>query len=394
MSDNSPAGIAWDLPADADPARDNSGMLPDLILFTLVALPMTVPVLRLPLPEVAGIGVIGLAWLRRPTTPTPRPRWFPWLLALLWLVLAASSFLNGVDATRRLGHLAIYAGLALTLSSGRIHRLGATRGLGLGLAIAVVSGLVNWVVPVFGTGYTGRLTGLFHDPNVAGFELTVLGAVALTGARHGPRRWWGVLALVGSVVLTYSRTSLVAMFLGGVWLSVRRVGRTWMALALSGVAAFGVSSIPADLWLWGPFSGREGSDELRSRILAHEQAKLALHPWIGNGGGTSRVTLGPEQTFFFHSSYLGLRNEVGWIGLAVFVALFGLVFWRLVTVPHHLRHPWHEASLIMVAIVGLSLGEVFLELPTAIVLGLAMRHALAPTELATSDGTASPDHVF
>ncbi len=386
--------LAWDLPADVDEAQANSSRLLDLILFTLIALPTAVPVLGLPLPETASIALIGLASLRRPSMPNRRPTWFPVLLVALILMLTASSVYNGVTATRRLGHMAIYVLLALTLSSGRVHRLAAVRGLGVGLGIGIVSGVLNAVVPIFGSGYGGRLTGLFHDPNVAGYQLTVLGALALTGARHGPRRWVGILALAAAVWFTLSRTSLIAMALGALWLLLRRLGSGRVAIAATALAAWGASTIPSNVRLWGPFASREGSDELRGRILDAEQVLLHQHLWVGNGAGTSRVVLGPDQSFFFHSSYLGLRNEAGWVGLAIMLALVGLVLYRLVSLPQRLRHPWHEASLIMLALVAMSLGEVLLEMPAAIALGLGMRHVISPMELWRSDRTASPDHIF
>lgn len=382
---------AWTEVREEDP-HDRQSYPIEFFLFALLPLPLTVPVINLPLPEIAGLVLVARGFLRAPDPDLRRPGWFAGLLVALWLWFAAVAFLREVDGTRRLGHLAIYILLALCLSSGRLHRLSAVRGTAVGLAVGAVSGFLGGRLGLEST-YVDRLTGLFSDPNVAGFTMVVLGAIAVTGARSGIRRWLGMLGLLVAILLTLSRTSITAAVLGGAWLVLRRVlPRGWSLAAMIGLS-FAVADYARTLKNWGPFADREGSDALRELIQIAEHALLDQSPWIGHGPGTARVVVGGEY-FFFHNSYFALRAEGGWIGLAIFLMLGALLVWRLVSMPEHQRHPWYEAAIIMVAICALNLGEVLLEMPTAVVLGIAMRHLLRPDELLLGDPRNTPDHVL
>ena len=128
-------------------------------------------------------------------------------------------------------------------------------------------------------------------------------------------------------------------------------------------------------------------------------------PWYGNGGGTSRVLVDGQQ-FFFHNSYLGARNEGGWPLLIMVVLLIGLAFAGLFRADsrRHPRTPWLQVSLIATLVCALSLGEVLLDLPTAVAIGLAVaqrthlatdvhltRVGLSPRQLLGIDGPATAE---
>ncbi len=378
-------------PAPTDDTKSHSRII-EFILAMGLTVPLTVPLVNLPSPEVAGLILVLYGWFIPSDLGQERPRWFPVLLVLLWLELAASAILNGVDGTRRLGHLAIFILLALMVSSGRLHRLSLLRGMALGLFFAAITAIAARFLGIEGA-YGERLTGLFSDPNVAGFHLVVFGALVMTGARSGFRRWIGAAALVIAIGLTLSRTSLIATILGLVWLLLyKRIPGRW-ALALLAASFPALMAYAESYRYWGPFSERTGSDALRDRILAAEEQLLPISPWYGRGPGTAYVQV-EGSNFFFHSSYLGLLNEAGRIGFVIFLAAVVVLLVKLVGMPTELRQPWYEAAIIAFLLCAFNLGEVLLEIPTAIALGMAMRHLLRPHELSHGEADHNPGHVL
>lgn len=365
-----------------DARRQASSRVSDFLLCALIPLNMAVPGLpvAIPVPELAVMALALLASNRRPDTDR-RPSWFAPLLCSMWLTLALSAFLNDVDGGRRLLHMANFVVLALILSSGRVDRRSALQGIALGFVVTAASGLLNLVVPIFPSGYGDRLTGLLSDPNVAGYYLLVFGCVALAalGAFSTVRRRDLMIAvfllMTLTVILTFSRTALTALAFGLLWLGLRRLGHPRVALVALAAAAWQFSTYAERLRLWGPFEGRQGSDQLRQRIEAAEQIQVSHSGLLGNGPGTAVVDV-LDQSFYFHNSYLGMRAEGGWVLTIAFIALIALVLIRLAATSLPERAPWLEMALIALLIVGMSLGEVLLELPVAVALGLAMRHVM------------------
>ncbi|MBK9475388.1 MAG: hypothetical protein IPL94_03870 [Tetrasphaera sp.] len=379
------------VPASASEPENHSRII-EFVLAIGLTVPLTVPLLNLPSPEVAGLLLVLYGWFLPTDIGQERPRWFPVLLVLLWVELAVSAVLNGVDGTRRLGHLAIFILLALMISSGRLHRLSLLRGMALGLFFAAITAIVARFLGIEGA-YGERLTGLFSDPNVAGFHLVVFGALVMTGARSGFRRWLGAAALLIAIGLTLSRTSLIATILGLVWLLLyKRVPGRW-ALALLAASFPALMAYAESFRYWGPFSERTGSDALRDRILLAEEQLLPISPWYGRGPGTAYVQV-DGSNFFFHSSYLGLLNEAGRIGFVIFLVGVVALLFRLVGMPTELRQPWYEAAIVAFLLCAFNLGEVLLEIPTAVTLGMAMRHLLRPRELSQFEADHNPGHVL
>ena len=318
----------------------------------------------------AAAVLLGLT--RRPPSGVRLPGWVPILVLAIPVWMAVAGLLVGVGSSRRLVHLALYAALALLLAQGRYDLRAVARGLAWGLLVAVGAGL--WGV---GRGYTGRLNGFVGDPNAAGLDLVALGAVAMAHLRRGRFRWLFFACALCLIYLTFSRTALLAVGMCALWLTLLRKSRAVVAVGLVGVAIYVIGHIPEDLKVFGPFASRSGSDALRQRILAAERLQLDASPWFGNGPGSSRVLL-DGNWFYFHNSYLAARNEAGWIGLTLVLALGVLTLQALVRRPVVLRDTWHEASLVAVGVFAMNLGEVLLDLPTAVVVGVAA-NALAST---------------
>ena len=373
--------IAWDLgPVETSEERaDRETRLSDFFLFALLPLSaVTLPRVGVPVNEVAALLLTGLAVFRKPRPTPATPTWFVVGLLSLMALLVLSAQLNDGGGARRLVHMVGYLGIALALASGRVSMLSAARGLALSLAALVAYGIATLPTSL----YPGRLTGVLADPNVAAYVLTTLGLVSVP---HVQSRWLRrvlLLTIAIGVVLSFSRTGLLAMLFVLLWVLIGKRVRLSGGILLVAGLVYLVSHIPDDLRLLGPFANRTGSDELRARIIAQERVRIADMPWYGNGPGSAKVQVG-DDTFFFHNSYLATLNEGGWlaVGLVVFLLAGSFVLLDRAVRLGSKEAVWMQCAVIAVLVVGTTLGEVLLDLPTAVVLGFAVSTALhrAPT---------------
>jgi O-antigen ligase len=372
---------SWDVfpTLEDESSRDsNDGRVVDFFLFA--TMPMSYFQVRgLPASELAAGLVVGLALLRK-----PRVRSTPWLtlglLGLLGLMLLSAQ-LNGasIDPGRRLLHLTLYVALALTAAQGRFHTRSMAKGFAVGLLVSVGAYYAG-----YGTGYPGRLAGLMADPNSAGYILSTLGCLALAGL--GTSRWRVPLGLLLAtcVVLTYSRTSMLALVLIVLWVAIgRRLAASLGSVLLIGMIWI-VTNVPVSLQTFGPFSDRSGSDALRRRIVRLEHLQISEAPWYGHGPGTSWVDVQGDR-FLFHNSYLAIHNEAGRVGQLLILVIGVLALVALLRLRPALRNPWYEAALIAVAVCAVNLGEVLLELPAALALGLAAYYAMSVRDAPPDD---------
>ena len=144
-----------------------------------------------------------------------------------------------------------------------------------------------------------------------------------------------------------------------------------------------VDNIPEGLTTFGPFSDRSGSDNLRERIIAQEQVELAGAPWYGSGPGTATVEI-RDLEFFFHNSYLAVRQEGGWGALLLVLALLVFAFVRLSRQAREgdLVAAAAQGAIIGVGVLAITLGEVLLDTPMAVAVALALGHVLqSPAEV-------------
>jgi hypothetical protein len=333
-----------------------------------------------------GLGVpansiaMGLAVLYALFAPHQGPK-LPIALAPLVVAvpawLALTSLLNDDFDIRRILNISLFAAVILAVSSGRLNRVAIGRGLALGLVVGIIWGAIT--LPR--STYLGRMTGPFGDPNAGGFLIAVCAALAIPALT---KRWQRVgLAAVSlaGVYLTESRTTMLAVAVMALWVILGRYGSPWLGLATVGVLMWWISTVPQDAFASGAFADRAGSDALRARIFALEVVDVDRNPLIGNGAGTARINV-DGMIFFYHSSYLAIRAEAGWVGFVIITALLGLVFIRLIRLRRGKRNVWYEAALLGVAVCALNLGEVLLTLPTAIALGLALQHVATEKPLA------------
>jgi O-antigen ligase len=366
--------------------RDNQGKYVDFLLFAL--LPMAqFQAGGLPVSELA----MGLAVAATSLRPA-RVRAAPWLMvplvALLGMMALSGQLNEGIDTGRRLMHLVLFTVLAFAAAQGRFHTRSMAKGLAVGLLISAGAYYAG-----YGTDYEGRLAGLMADPNAAGFLLTTLGCIALAGLSGNRARALLGMVLVVLVVLTFSRTAFLAVGLIVLWVIIGRLLASTFATILLAAMIWLVTNVPVSLQTIGPFSDRSGSDALRRRIDLLERIQISEAPWYGHGPGTSKVDVSGEL-FFFHNSYLAVLNEGGRIAQVLIVLAGALTLIALLRLRPELRNPWYEAGIIALSVCAVNLGEVLLELPTALALGLAAAHVQRmrespPPEVAQSPPTPS-----
>ena len=380
------APVVWNLSVD-DPRRQRETKPVDFVAFFAMGFPVLVlPGIGLPVNEVAPLMVCLLAANRVSTSRERIPFWFSGGLVAVLTMLAVTSYLHDLTPSRRLLHVLLYLVLATLLASGRIHVPSAARGLAVGLCTSITMSIAG-----FGPdNYAGRLTGYLGDPNAGGYVVAVLGLVALGLGPRGRLRWLLILLALAAVVLTYSRTTLLAVAFAVVWLLIGRRVSVWAGALLVGAMVYVVGHIPPQLTLFGPFSDRGGSDLLRQRIIAQEHVDISHSPIIGNGAGTATVNL-QGDVFFYHSSYLALQAEGGVVCLVLLVGVIVLTFLSIARMPRDMRNGWLEASLIALMVCAVNVGEILLELPSAIAIGMAMWHRLNATHPADAhDDAAAP----
>ena len=354
--------------------------------FALMAvLPLrNVEVAGYPVNELAMAALVGLCLFRPARGGARLPAAVVLLLGALLALLVYSGLANdeAENWTRRVGHVAILAGLIWAGGTGRL----SPRSVGVGLATGLVAVIVLAIAGIGGNTYEGRLTGFLGDPNAGAYFIAVLGTLAIffCDERWKVRAVVAVPIVVG-LVLCLSRTGLLAGAFVIVWVVLGRRLGSFGGAAMAVALVWVVNNIPKALTTFGPFSDRSGSDNLRKRIIRQEQVELTGAPWYGNGPGEATVEV-RGLDFFFHNSYLAVRQEGGWIALAIVLALLVLAFLRLSERSRagDLVAAGAQGAIIGIGVMAITLGEVLLDTPMAIAVGLALGHALTTFPRETS----------
>ena len=377
----------WNLPEQIDERAeqaDREVRMSDFLLMALLPL-RSIGVAGFPFNEFAMVALVGLCLMRPSRGGHRLPSLVIILVGALLALLVYSGMANQVEWTRRVGHVGIMAGTIWALGTGRISLRSAALGLATGLITVIGLALVG----IGGDTYPGRLTGFLSDPNAGAYFIAVLGLLAVFFCDD---RWKVRLALaaplLAGLVLTYSRTGLLAAALALIWVFVGRRLGTVSGIALAGALVWVVNNIPESLTTVGPFSDRSGSDKLRERIIAQERVQLADAPWYGHGPGTAKVSI-RDLEFFFHNSYLATRQEGGWAALILVLGLLVYAFLRLSARARRgdMAAAGAQAAIIAAAAMAITLGEVLLDNPMAIAVGFALGHALTSEPHLAQAGT-------
>lgn len=371
----------WTLPDKTIERADEADREIRMSDFALLALlPVrSIAVAGFPLNELAIVALVVLCLFRSPRGGARLPAPVVLTVGGLLAVLTYSGLENealsiDVDWTRRVGHVAIMAGLIWAGGTGRLSLRSAGAGLATGFVVTIVLAMLK----VGGDFYPGRLTGYLADPNAGAYFIAVVGIIAIffCDDRLKVRVVVGIPIITG-LVLVYSRTGLLAAAFAIVWLALgRRLGQVAGAILALGLIWI-VNNIPQSLTTVGPFSDRSGSDKLRLRIIAQEQVELAGAPWYGNGPGSATVDI-RNLTFYFHNSYLATRQEGGWVALVLILLLLGYCFVVLSRQSQRgdLKAAACQAAIIGTAVMAITLGEVLLDTPVSVVVAFALGHVL------------------
>jgi O-antigen ligase len=188
-----------------------------------------------------------------------------------------------------------------------------------------------------------RAGGPIGDANFYGLILTALLPVAVLRARDESRPMARgaalgcALALLGAIVLTYSRGALVALA-GGVvlWILLARVRRAVLIVLLL-VLTVGAFLIPRNYWERVAGSTL-GDHTILSRVRSQEIALAVFidHPLVGHGTDSypdvygdyaARLNL-PGAASHIHNTYLAVAADNGLAGLVPFAGALVLVLRR------------------------------------------------------------------
>ena len=352
---------------------------------------LSAPGIGLPIGELLmGVAVVvAVTQNRREREPLPA---FPKVMAAALVgMMTISGVLNpwlGLDAVKRIGHICLFCAVFLAIGVGLFPRRVIQKGMLIGLAIASFVGLIYLIAGLAPFGYPGRLTGiLFGDPNPAALSILALGFLSIDVVQAGVRRRFVIAAFAIPFLLTQSRGALVGLGLAIVWWAVARRFRPAAGVSIILGASAAISVLPTTIQEIGVFGSRSGSDVLRSSVLTESFRAAARGFWGGNGPGTGLIRVYGTYNFFFHNSYLAVIAEGGIISAAVVVSLILGQFLRLIALPMPLRNTWIEMAMIVILTAGFHLGEVLLDLPAAVALGLCIDWIARP---ATGRSLAQP----
>lgn len=196
-----------------------------------------------------------------------------------------------------------------------------------------------------------RINSTLRGPNPLGAYAVIVLAFIVSSwvkkrvpARLWPRLLASVLALGGVVALwaSYSRSADIGLVVAlGVIAAVtvgRRISRrTWIVTCV--VVAALVGGLVAT-WQT-PFVSQVvlHEDPTRANLVNSNDGHLSslengftrmLHEPLGGGiGSTGSASLYSNHGLIIENHYLFVAHEVGWLGLVLFVVLFGTILWRL-----------------------------------------------------------------
>ena len=373
-----PGAIDWDVFFRKDDSSlqallRKSPSLLEMILFIPLCLRLEGFVPGVPVADISAILLSIMAFGRK-----PKVGWQPAFgYRMLLFAIPAWTLITGIYNYQlpftRMGHIVAWALVIAASTSGRLNMRALVGSIGVSQVIATAYGIIT--LPQ--STYPGRMIGMFGDPNTAGLHLLVLGLV-YAGIAQRNRKYFIVLAisLVG-IFLTFSRTTWLGLGLALAWVFIPKRFNVWFkALLLFGVykAVIGYAN---DVKNEGSFSDRAGSDHLRSLIAPLEEELVAAKPLMGHGPGTLTVRLEANE-FFFHSSYLLLRAEGGWI---MFYLMLTLLVLTIIKVSHPLStlpNRYLEAAPIAILVCAANLGNVFLSYPACLALAACTWWAHAP----------------
>ncbi|KQT59897.1 hypothetical protein ASG52_19350 [Methylobacterium sp. Leaf456] len=335
-----------------------------------------------------------MAWLFLAAVTLLQARRFLWLLrdpvlalAGLHVVLATVSaawslaplytFVNGIGLIGYLGLACLVAvrlpeRTALRVMTGSLFAL-----IGGGLVVGNLVPDMGWIPPSHGEPQW-RFQGVSGQPNVcaqqAGYLLTL--AVCARRERHLTRGAFlaCLVVAVAAILLSNSRTTLLACLLAWALVALRERGRLQVLavpVAVAAALALLVVSLGGLAGFDGLFGGltRSGSaSELttltgRTEIWAVAADLIAQRPLLGWGyNGTEQLIADSVPTTFYgshvntHNMSVQLVLGLGFLGALPGLGFVAGLLWRLVRSPD----PTRDQVTLLMAVSGLSEAPIFI----------------------------------
>jgi O-Antigen ligase len=361
-------------------------LLPWLLVVPIVLPGLNVTFLHIPLADLSCAGLLFVAYMSGRRTALSIPGY---LTVALCSVVAVALFTFVVDtpplagAEKRILHLILFTLLIATVAKGRISPHNLRRGILVGLALGLLSGLAGLAGVSSLDYYAGRLTGWFGDPNVACFITITLGMVAYHHARDRRNGNLTLLLIVVIVALTLSRTGILALGLVFLWIFVIRHVPNYLAIVIVAVVTVAILSLPETIQTLGPYQAHAASDTFRSLVDQLSLQSLKANYVLGAGPGTAFLILPNGNPFFFHNSYYAGLSEFGLLGGAAYLALLIPTAFKLLQIRP--RSYALESALLSVVIFALTIGEILFTLTAAIALGSAWYYILSSRTVAQDD---------
>lgn len=299
--------------------------------------------------RLAALGLLAIAVLREPAVPEPPTASQRCVLGALVAIAGAATAttLWSIDVTTTLEQIVLLWTMIViaAVASRRRWRsvdvvVGDVRVMVAVIAVVLLAGLVGHALGIVPLPYGGRFQGLLANPNMAAQVGTLAVFLALAVLR-GRRSWIALACIAASattIVLSESRTAIVAVVIGVVWVAALAGARGLVAVVGSGIAAVCAATLlgPGPLQLaLGRFGQPTDGDGLsgRSFIWAAGLDAVAdrMHGW---GWGTSEQVLAAayrsgatrELALTFHNSLLQVAVEGGVLAaVLLLVAYAGLV---------------------------------------------------------------------
>lgn len=294
-----------------------------------------------------------------------RPPVTQWLVRGLWLAagLTTASVLWSVDRPETAAQaiaLVSLVSIVHGLLTRRWHDPDAiARDLRVGFWMMTgtfVASLAAFALGVSGAAsYFGRMQGVYNNPNLLAFLCTLTIAIGWGLFRHyrNPAYLAGVLVAFAAVLLSESRTSLIALVAGAAWL----IARTEAVVVVRSALLIGIATLSYGVgaalgFLPRPevnagtlerFTSGQGGDLLNARGVSWSEA---LEVWsqapvggVGYGAAPTvfSTLIGSGNLDFstpsVHNSYLQWFMEVGLLGLVPLAVLLAVALVTAVRAP-------------------------------------------------------------
>lgn len=225
-----------------------------------------------------------------------------------------------------------------------------------------------------------RVNGTLRGPNPLGMYGTIVIAAVVAGLSMTWRRLadmqkflpWGIAALgvAAAVALwfSYSRSAKIAAVVAIVVALIMIYGKyihrpLWLALGLVGLLLVGGVYLARDTQFVSvvilhedPSEGNDvNSNEGHWESLVDGTDRMIRQPLGAGIGSTGSPSLLGDQPLIIENYYLYVAHEVGWVGIGIFIVLFGVILWRL----WQCRHDW-LALAVFASGIGAATASLFL----------------------------------